>query len=165
MAEILTLLEGSALGQAVRGMGVWSYGVINLVHILGISLLFGSMVVLDLRLLGLWRGISLSVVATPVIPVAALGFSVAVLSGICLVSVNATDYLGNPFLYVKFPAIALGLVNVLVLERMPAWRNRRAREPSGREQTQLAVREPQSIIEIPAPGHRGDPLEAIEVLR
>ena len=133
------MLEGSALGQAVRGLGVWSYGVINLVHILGISLLFGSMVVLDLRLLGVWRGIKLSVIATPVVPVAALGFAAAAISGICLISVNATDYLGNPFLYIKFPAIALGLVNVLVLERMPAWRNRQAREPSGREQIQLAV--------------------------
>ncbi len=139
MAEFLTLLEGSALGQAVRGMGVWSYGVINLVHILGISLLFGSIVVLDLRLLGLWRRISLSMIATPVVPLAALGFTTAALSGICLISVNAIDYLGNPFLYIKFPAIALGLVNVLVLELMPAWRERHAREPSGGERVRLAV--------------------------
>ena len=54
-------------------MGVWSYGVFNLGHILGISLLFGSIVVLDLRLLGLWRGIGLSTIATPVVPLAALG--------------------------------------------------------------------------------------------
>lgn len=133
------MLEGSALGQAVRGMGVWSYGVINLVHILGVSLLFGSIVVLDLRLMGLWRGIGLSMIATPVVPVAALGFSVAAISGICLISVNATDYLGNPFLYIKFPAIVLGLVNLLVLELMPAWRQRRDREPSGSEQLRLAV--------------------------
>ena len=139
MAEILTLLEGSALGQAVRGMGVWSYGVINLVHILGISLLFGSIVVLDLRLLGLWRRVRLSAIATPAVPVAALGFATAALSGICLISVNAIDYVGNPFLYIKFPAIALGLINVLVLEFMPAWRNREARDPSGSEQARLAV--------------------------
>ena len=96
MAEFLTLLEGSALGQAVRGMGVWSYGVINLVHILGISLLFGSIVVLDLRLMGLWRRLSLAVIATPILPLAALGFTTAAISGICLISVNATDYVGNP---------------------------------------------------------------------
>ena len=107
-------------------MGVWSYGVYNLGHILGISLLFGSIVVLDLRLLGLWRGIGLSTIATPVVPLAALGFSAAATSGICMISTNATDYLGNPFLYIKFPAIALGLLNVLVLELMPAWRHRSA---------------------------------------
>ena len=139
MAEILTLLEGSALGQVMRGLGVWSYGVYNLGHILGISLLFGSIVVLDLRLLGLWRGIRLSTIATPVVPVATLGFSAAAISGICMISTNATDYLGNPFLYIKFPAIALGLLNVIVLKLMPAWRHRQAREPSRREQIQLAV--------------------------
>jgi hypothetical protein len=139
LAEILTLLEGSALGQAMRGMGVWSYGVYSLGHILGISLLFGSIVALDLRLLGLWRGVRLSVIATPLIPLAALGFSVAAISGICMISTNATDYLGNPFLYIKFPAIALGLVNILVLQLMPAWRHRQAHEPSRGEQIQLAV--------------------------
>ena len=71
-------------------MGVWSYGVYNLGHILGISLLFGSIVVLDLRLLGLWRGIGLSTIATPVVPLAALGFSAAAISGICMISTNAT---------------------------------------------------------------------------
>ena len=139
MAEILTLLEGSALGQVMRGLGVWSYGLYNLGHILGISLLFGSIVVLDLRLLGLWRGIRLSTLATPVVPLAAVGFSVAAISGICMISTNATDYLGNPFIYIKFPAIALGLLNVLVLKFMPAWRHRQTREPSRREQIQLAV--------------------------
>ena len=139
MVEILTSLEGSALGQVVRGMGVWSYGVINLVHILGISLLFGSIVVLDLRLLGLWRGINLSMIATPAVPVAALGFSAAAISGLCLISVNAIDYVGNPFLYVKFPAIALGLANIIALEFMPAWRQRRTREPSGSETIGLAL--------------------------
>ncbi len=34
-------------------MGVWSYGVYNLGHILGISLLFGSIVVLEL--MPAWR--------------------------------------------------------------------------------------------------------------
>ncbi len=33
----------------------------NLVHILGISSLFGSVLVLDLRLLGVWRHVPLDV--------------------------------------------------------------------------------------------------------
>jgi hypothetical protein len=102
--------------------------------------------VLDLRLLGFWRSIRLSVIATPTIPVAALGFSAAAISGVCLISVNAIDYVGNPFLYIKFPAIALGLINVLALEFMPAWRDRHAREPSGREQVQLAVAGGMSLL-------------------
>ena len=47
-------LEGSALGHAMRDNGVWFYGIINLTHILGVATLFGSVVILDLRLLGVW---------------------------------------------------------------------------------------------------------------
>jgi hypothetical protein len=38
----------------MRDNGVWFYGIINLTHILGVATLFGSMVILDLRLLGFW---------------------------------------------------------------------------------------------------------------
>ena len=56
MRELLTWLEGSGLGYAMRSAGVWSYGVANLIHILGVATLFGSVLVLDLRLLGVMVG-------------------------------------------------------------------------------------------------------------
>jgi hypothetical protein len=59
-------------------------------------------------------------------------------SGICLLATKATEYVANPFIYVKFPAIALGLLNVAVLNRLPAWEARKTRELSSREQSQLA---------------------------
>jgi len=37
-------LEASGLGQAMRGAGVWAYGVTNLVHILGVATLFAAAV-------------------------------------------------------------------------------------------------------------------------
>jgi hypothetical protein len=123
----------------MRGAGVWTYGVLNLAHILGVSTLFGSILILDLRLLGLWRRVGLSAVAAPTVPLAAAGFVVAAASGVCMLTTNATEYAGNPFLLVKFPAIALGLVNVAALRRLPAWAARDAREPSAREPRQLAV--------------------------
>ena len=139
MFEFLTWLEGSALGEAMRGMGVWSYGVFNLAHILGISTLFGSVLLIDLRLLGLWPGVAIRSIAGPAIPLAATGFVLAALSGICMISTNATEYEGNPFIFIKFPAIALGLLNVALVSGMSAWKSARRREPSRRERGQLAV--------------------------
>lgn len=139
MVGFLTWLEGSALGEAVRGLGVWSYGVLNLFHVLGIATLFGSILVLDLRLLGIWRRIPLPVIATPVLPLAAAGFAVAVLSGSCMLAVNAIDYVDNPFLLIKFPAIALGLLNAAALSRFRAWRLRESHTPSPAEDRQLAM--------------------------
>jgi hypothetical protein len=123
----------------MRGSGVWAYGIVNLVHILGVGSLFGAVLVLDLRLLGFWRSVALPAISGPTVPVAATGFVVAVMSGICLLSTNATEYVGNPFLFIKFPAIGLGILNVVALNSLPAWKQHKMRELSAREQSKLAV--------------------------
>jgi hypothetical protein len=139
VADLLAWLEGSPLGHAMRNAGVWSYGIVNLTHILGVSSLFGAVLVLDLRLLGLWRSIPLASIARPTVPIATTGFIVAALSGLCLLSTNGSEYIGNPFLLIKFPAIFVGLLNVVVLNRLPAWKERETRVISTAEQRQLSV--------------------------
>ena len=139
MSGFLTWLEASALGHAMRESGLWTYALVNLAHVLGVATLFGSILVLDLRLLGLGRRIGLAAVAAVVSPVAATGFMLAALSGAGLLAANATEYLGNPFLLVKFPAIGLGLINVAAVYRSRAWRERERRELSPGEHRQLAV--------------------------
>lgn len=123
----------------MRNAGVWAYGIVNLTHILGVSSLFGAVLVLDLRLLGLWRSIPLGSIARPTVPIAAIGFIVAATSGLCLISTNGSEYVGNPFLLIKFPAIFVGVLNVAVLSRLPAWKDRDARAPSAAEQRQLSI--------------------------
>ena len=102
LVELLTWLEASALGQAVRGAGVWSYALINLAHIVGVATLFGSVLILDLKLLGLFPRAPLAIVAVTSVPMAIAGFLFAATSGICLLATNATDYKSNPFLLIKF---------------------------------------------------------------
>lgn len=131
-------LEASALGHAMRDTGVWTYAVVNLTHILAVATLFGSVLVLDLRLLGLWRQIPLGYLSKPLVTMAASGFCVAAITGAGLLATKATEYVGNPFLYIKFPAIALALINVLVIHRSAAWKAHRIRELSSQEQSQLA---------------------------
>jgi hypothetical protein len=139
LPELLAWLEASSLGHAMRNAGVWAYGVANLIHILGVATLFGSVLVLDLRLLGAWRRVRLEAIATPTVPLAAIGFAIAVSSGACLISTNATEYVGNPFLLIKFVAVGLGLVNALALTFLPAWRARSTRELTVVERRQFAV--------------------------
>ena len=130
-------LERSTLGHAMRDTGVWTYAAVNLAHILGVATFFGSIVILDFRLLGLWKQIPLAALSRPTVIMAALGLSVAVLSGSGLLATKATEYVGNPFLYIKFPAIALGLLNVWLLHRSTAWRAHRTRPLSRHEESQL----------------------------
>jgi uncharacterized membrane protein len=95
--------------------------------------------VLDLRLLGFWSRVPLQGATAPTVPLAAIGFAIAAASGACLISTNATEYSGNPFLLIKFTAIALGLVNAIALSLLPAWRARLVRDLTTSEHRQLAV--------------------------
>ena len=139
MEALLVWLEGSALGQLMRTSGVWTYGVVNLFHILGIATLFGSVLVFDLRLLGAWRRVPLAALERPALTLAACGFVLAVTSGTALVSTNGTEYIGNPFLPLKLAAIGLGLVNVTAVQFLPAWRMRAAEPHAPRQRLALGV--------------------------
>jgi hypothetical protein len=131
-------MQTSALGHFMRESGPWTYAIVNLSHILGVASLFGAVVILDLRLMGVWRRTPLAALAEAAAPVAAVGFALAATSGIGLLATKATEYVGNPFLYIKFPAVAIGVVNALVLNFSPAWQARGKRELSQRENRQLA---------------------------
>jgi len=132
-------LQGSSLGHAMRESGVWTYGIVNLVHILGIATLFGGILLLDLRLLGLWRNVPLASITEPAAPIAAIGLCIAAASGVCLLTTKATEYVGNPFLYIKFPAIALGILNAVAIRFLSGWNARKDRPLSATERRQLAV--------------------------
>jgi hypothetical protein len=137
--QFLTWIEASSLGLFIRHSSVWLYGTINLSHILGVSALFGSILVLDLRLLGMWSRVPIGAMAKPVVPIAGTGFAIAAASGVCMLATTGTDYIGNPFLYIKFPAIFLGLVNVAVVTRLSAWRHRDVDPLPSASRRQLAL--------------------------
>lgn len=127
------------LGHAMRSTGVWTYGVVNLFHILGVATLFGAVLVLDLRLLGLWRTVPLPSIAGPTVPVATTGFVIAAITGVGLLATKATEYAGNPFLLIKFPAIGVALLNVAVVTSRPAWKQMSRPDPSAADRRVLAV--------------------------
>jgi hypothetical protein len=137
--RIAKTLQASALGHFMRESGAWTYAIVNLLHILGVASLFGSVLVLDLRLLGFGRRIPLAPLADATVPIATAGFVVAAATGAALLVTKATEYVGNTFLAIKLPAIALGLLNVLVLRWSPAWQARGVRDLSAREDRQLAL--------------------------
>lgn len=119
MEAFAAWLQATPPAQLI-GNSAWLYPAVNVVHVLGIALLFGAIAVLDLRLLGLWRGSPVDAVARPSVRVAGFGLAVALLSGLALFAAQATDYVDNPYLYAKFAAIALALLNLALLHRSGA---------------------------------------------
>lgn len=130
----------------MRDSSLWTYPIVNLTHILGIAALFGATLIIDLRMLGAWRRVPLAPLTQVAVPVAKTGFAVAVTTGAGLLATKATEYAGNPYLLIKFAAIALGIANVAILNRWPAWRERAERELSHDETRRLAFAGGVSLI-------------------
>jgi hypothetical protein len=139
MRSFLVWMEASALGVMVRDSGVWTYAFLNLFHILGVATLFGSIVVLDLRLLGWGRRLPVADLSRSTIPLAKVGFTLAAATGVMMLCTNATEYIDNPFLPIKFAAIGVGLANVAIVSRLQAWRALGVRELSASEHRALAI--------------------------
>ena len=68
MREALVWLEQSALGELMRTSSLWTYPVVNLLHIFGIAALFGAATIIDLRLLGVWRRVPLAAISDAAVP-------------------------------------------------------------------------------------------------
>ncbi len=113
-------LEALAPVAALRS-GRWSYAAVNAGHIVGLALLFGAIVPLDLRLIGLWRGVSIRALARVLVPVAATGLALAVMAGLFLFAIRASEYAAMPLFWVKMALVVCGVANALLLRRALAW--------------------------------------------
>lgn len=114
-------LENSALGEWMRS-SAWAYPAVNLIHVGGLVLLLGSMLLLDLRLLGAGRAaISLEAAGSILTPLAVVGLASMLASGFLLFSADAGPLTQNPLFLPKITLVALGVANALVFRwRWPA---------------------------------------------
>ena len=89
-------LEATELAAALRN-SVWSYPLVNASHIFGVALLVGSIVPLDLRLLGAWRSVPLAPLWTVLSRIAGIGLVMAIIFGVLLFITRATEYVASNF--------------------------------------------------------------------
>jgi hypothetical protein len=106
----LGALEGSGLGQAMR-QWLWLYPSVEIVHITGIALLFGSIAVLDLRLLGFSRSIPVKKLASHVLPWTIGAFALIVPSGFLMFTAHAIEFIDSPVFILKMLLILAAVVN------------------------------------------------------
>jgi hypothetical protein len=94
-----------------------AYLLVNAAHILGVGLLVGAILPLDLRLLGFFRRVPLSVVGPFLSRAAATGLGLAILTGLWLFTVKPAEYLGNEAFLWKLALLAAALVNIVAQHR------------------------------------------------
>jgi hypothetical protein len=117
---IFLSLQESALGHAMRVSPIL-YPTAEVLHILGFVLLVGSIVSLDLRLLGAGRAIAIQPMAQLLLPISRFGFVLAVCMGFLLFSADAAHVVGNPAFQAKLLLIAAALINIAIAHSGP-WR-------------------------------------------
>jgi len=116
-STLAAALEASALGAWMRGSN-WAYPVANLVHLAGLILLIGNLLLLDLRLLGAGRQFSLPALSAVLTPLAVIGLVLLLTSGVLLFAADATPLLANELMQLKLLLIALGILNALLFRRL-----------------------------------------------
>ncbi len=94
--EFLVWLESTAIAHAIR-TSVWMYPAFESTHYVGIALLLGSLVVIDLRLIGYPRVLPIRAVLT-LLPIALAGFAINVITGSLMFVYGATSY-GTSWLF------------------------------------------------------------------
>jgi uncharacterized protein DUF6644 len=128
LKHLISVLESSALADSIRENDVL-FPLIESVHVLAICLVVGSILAVDLRLLGLaWSNRSVSSVTRGVLPLTWGAFVVAVGSGGLMFISNATKYLGNGFFIAKMILIGVAGLNMLMFhfisaKDQPRWDN------------------------------------------
>lgn len=89
-----------------------AYLVVNAVHILGVGLLVGAILPLDLLLLRSARGQDLAVLGPFLVRAAATGATLALATGICLFLVKPVEYAQNTAFLFKAALLALAMCNI-----------------------------------------------------
>jgi hypothetical protein len=113
-------LQDTGLSRTLRA-SLWLYPMVNTGHVVGIALLFGAIVPLDLRLLGVWRGVPVELLARPLVTVAVCGLALALLTGSLLFATRPADYVVEPLFGLKLSLLAAAIANALLLRRTRHW--------------------------------------------
>lgn len=120
LVDALTALQDWEPVAALR-QSRWTYASVNAAHIVGLALLFGAIVPLDLRLMGWRRTVPIRAMVRTLLPLAITGLVLAVAAGLLLFSIRAVEYAGTTLFQVKMALVACALLNSLFLHRAAQW--------------------------------------------
>lgn len=111
-AELFTALEHSAAADLLR-RSTALYVAVNVAHLLGVALLFGAIVPVDLRRLRSGQAAGGTPPDRLAVGVSAAGLVLAAVSGAALILPRAVEYAGSTWFWLKLAVVAAGAVNAL----------------------------------------------------
>ena len=116
MEQIFQWLYDTPLADAIRENGVL-FPWIESVHVLALTLVVGSIFIVDLRLVGVaWRNRAISKLSEEILPFTWTAFVLAAITGLLLFASNAVKYTHNIFFLSKMALLVLAFLNMLVFQ-------------------------------------------------
>jgi hypothetical protein len=123
MNSLALAIENWPLAVALR-RSIWVYPLVNTGHLLGLALLIGAIIPMDLRLLGVWRKhVSIQALSRVLVPVAATGLILAILMGGLLFVARAADYVNSTVFLIKLLVLVAAVANLGMTHAHLDWRS------------------------------------------
>ncbi len=89
----------------------WLYPMLEAFHVVGIALLFGSLVLLELRVWGLGAALPVAPLAQLALPLSVAGFALAALTGLTMFVSQPSELLANRVFVAKMGLLMLAGLN------------------------------------------------------
>jgi hypothetical protein len=92
-----------------------AYPVLEVVHIVAIAIVFGTLWIVDLRILGRMQALPLQRLVTYVLPWTLAGFAIAATSGLIMFAMRASDLISNSAFLLKVVLLFAAGTNAAIL--------------------------------------------------
>lgn len=112
MNAVLDWMESTWINSLALNYA-WTWPIMETIHFVGMSLLIGSIIVMDLRLLGVQRVIP-SMTVHSLLPLAFIGFGLNLLTGIVFMFGDPYRYAVNISFQIKMVLVLLAGLNALL---------------------------------------------------
>jgi len=116
LTPFLQALQSSGVSSGIRN-SLYIFPFLEAVHVIGLGLVFGTIMIVDLRILGVVGAQrSYTRVSADVLKWTWGAFGLAVLTGVFMFITNPLVYVANTFFRIKFALIFLAGLNMLVFQ-------------------------------------------------
>jgi hypothetical protein len=143
ITPFLKTLEDSGLATTIRNSAYW-FPTLEAIHVMALSIMLGTITVVDLRLLGLAsKGRSAHRVSSEVLKWTWAAFAVVAVSGVIMFTTNARVYAHNTAFLIKLCLLGVAGINMVMFhataERSISKWDRTAAPPIGKATAALSL--------------------------
>jgi uncharacterized membrane protein len=116
ISEVLKSIENTGIASSIRN-SLYLFPMLESIHVIGLAIVFGTIAVIDLRLLGLAStNRPFRVVASDILKWTWIAFTITFLTGGLMFTTNATVYFHNSVFQAKMAMLLLAGLNMGIFE-------------------------------------------------